>query len=74
MKDLYDTSPIIEYKIELFQCVASRLGKIKAREVRCDAKDEMCEKNNAQQSVTKTPKETESREEVRMFEVSTDSL
>lgn len=34
----------------------------------------MCEKNNAQQSVTKTPKETESREEVRMFEVSTDSL
>lgn len=39
-----------------------------------DAKDEMCEKNNAQQSVTKTPRETESREEVRMFEVSTDSL
>lgn len=34
----------------------------------------MCEKNNAQQSVTKTPKETESREEVRMFQVSTDSL
>lgn len=34
----------------------------------------MCEKNNAQQSVTKTPKETESREEVRMFEVSTDSF
>lgn len=34
----------------------------------------MCEKNNAQQSVTKTPRETESREEVRMFEVSTDSL
>lgn len=31
LKDLYDTSPIIEYKIELFQCVASRLGKIKAR-------------------------------------------
>lgn len=27
-----------------------------------------------QQSVTKTPRETESREEVRMFEVSTDSL
>lgn len=40
----------------------------------CDAKIEMCEKNNAQQSVTKTPEETESREEVRMFEVSTDSL
>lgn len=34
----------------------------------------MCEKNNAQQSVTKTPRETESREEVRMFEVSTDSF
>lgn len=44
------------------------------QEVRCDAKDEMCEKNNAQQSVTKTPEETENREEVRMFEVSTDSL
>lgn len=47
LKDLYDISLIIEYKIEFFQCVVLWLGKIKVR-FRCDVKDEMCEKNNVQ--------------------------